>query len=465
MLTGFIAVAALQILLAGALFAGRRDRAILSAGALVMVASVAAWAVSRTTGLPFVADAHAEPVGVRDGVTVLLELAATAGLAFLLTPAADPLRGRLGARSVRYVAVGALWLTLGAVLLADDDHGHDVLEHASAGGAHSAVAGDGHAADGSHVDSGAKHAKDGKHAKGKGHDDGGHGSLPGAHELASIGPHDGGGAHGGSTPHDPSGEHDGEDGEHDEGDGEHDEGDGKHDEGDGKHDGGNRHGDGGPGHGPGGDPHGGHGAQASACEGRPSQALWASGGRSYVYQPAHEGDGAAVRACSTSGGAPAQMLAMPRCPPTDRQERNARELARLTAAALTPYVGQPVNALADGFLPTRVEAKWSLWVNRDRLEDEHVLEPARVEAFMAALTDDGWYPVGGMYLADGATTPPNPTGCLLRWQREQSGDWAAHVWTYGGLDPWGRDYDGTEPHTWFGPFRPLPAVCDEKSCL
>ena len=40
---------------------------------------------------------------------------------------------------------------------------------------------------------------------------------------------------------------------------------------------------------------------------------------------------------------------------------------------------------------------------------------------MAAMTDRGWYPVGAMYMTpDKGASPPNPTGCLLQWRRDES---------------------------------------------
>jgi hypothetical protein len=44
--------------------------------------------------------------------------------------------------------------------------------------------------------------------------------------------------------------------------------------------------------------------------------------------------------------------------------------------------------------------------------------------------------------------------------------WMAHVWTYGGLEPWGRDMDGTEPHAWFFAYRGVPVFCnDNGECI
>ena len=183
---------------------------------------------------------------------------------------------------------------------------------------------------------------------------------------------------------------------------------------------------------------------------------------------------------------------MPSCPPSAAQERYGLDLAKRTQQALQRYVNRPDLAARDGFtmLPMP-DSKWAYWVNSARIDDGHLLEPDRIEAFMAALTDKGWYPVGGMYMApDKSQAPPNPTGCLLAWHRHVRLDgyrmnaesaassllagsppdtsdrtvWMAHVWTYGGLDSWGRDYTGTEPGTWFGPLRPLPVVCGDSGC-
>jgi hypothetical protein len=42
----------------------------------------------------------------------------------------------------------------------------------------------------------------------------------------------------------------------------------------------------------------------------------------------------------------------------------------------------------------------------------------------------------------------------------------AHVWTYGGLDPWGRDMDGSEANSWFFGYRYVPTACnDDGECI
>ncbi len=215
------------------------------------------------------------------------------------------------------------------------------------------------------------------------------------------------------------------------------------------------------------------------------------GGTSFVYQPPDAGHSAAIRSCSAQSDQ--RSAPMPRCPPTDAQTQYGRDLAERTQQALQRYVNRPDLAAHDGFtmLPMP-DSKWAYWVNGARIDDGHLLDPDRIEAFMAALTDRGWYPVGGMYMApDKSQAPPNPTGCLLDWHRHVKLDgyrmnaesalpsllaarppdtsdqtvWMAHVWTYGGLDPWGRDYTGAEPHSWFGPFRPLPVVCGDSGCV
>ena len=55
-----------------------------------MVGSIGVWLVSRTAGLPFPEDGHQEPVGFKDGVTVLFELGSIPALLLLLSRELEP---------------------------------------------------------------------------------------------------------------------------------------------------------------------------------------------------------------------------------------------------------------------------------------------------------------------------------------------------------------------------------------
>ena len=121
--TGFFVAGWLQLGLAGAL-ARRAGRRLLALSVALNVALIAAWALSRTAGLPFGDDAgHAASVSLVDGSVVALEaLAVVAALALLA-------RGRLplpAAGGLALVApLAALALATGAVA------SPDALDHAA----------------------------------------------------------------------------------------------------------------------------------------------------------------------------------------------------------------------------------------------------------------------------------------------------------------------------------------------
>jgi hypothetical protein len=107
---GFLAAAWLQVLLAvGVLL--RPTRRVLVAVVVTSAALIAAWAVSRTAGLPFGAHAgHAESVSVVDGVCVALEAVA------LLLAGALAVGARRAAPGVRGTRVLAIAGAIGAVV-------------------------------------------------------------------------------------------------------------------------------------------------------------------------------------------------------------------------------------------------------------------------------------------------------------------------------------------------------------
>ena len=142
--TGFIVAAWLQLGLAVALVA-RPRRWVLWATIASGVALVAAWAVSRTAGLPFGSHSgHAEDVSIVDGATVALEVAAAlVALALIARPTAAVLRS---AGLAVAATVGALALTTAAVASpAARDHAAGSHGEHAAGDAHGdAAAADGH---------------------------------------------------------------------------------------------------------------------------------------------------------------------------------------------------------------------------------------------------------------------------------------------------------------------------------
>ena len=182
MFAGFVVVATLQVAL-GALLLWRREpsRRLVVAGLALMLGAIGVWLLSRTAGLPFLEDGHAEPIGFKDGVTVLFELASIPPLLLLLSR--DLARvslpsPRLEAQTL--TALGASCLALMVPALVLDGGGHHSHEEAVEMGIHDDDHGAGdevaHADEASHDD-----PNDGHHAPkadGKGADGHGHAGAP-----------------------------------------------------------------------------------------------------------------------------------------------------------------------------------------------------------------------------------------------------------------------------------------------
>jgi hypothetical protein len=141
---GFVVSAWLQLLLAAAVLL-RPSRRVALGVVATSAALIAAWAISRTAGLPFGAHAgHPESVSIVDGACVALEVVA-------LIVAAAALRGsgpvRTALRPPLAIAgvVGAVVLTTGAVVspsardhaaASHGDHAHPAGTEPAAGGDH-----------------------------------------------------------------------------------------------------------------------------------------------------------------------------------------------------------------------------------------------------------------------------------------------------------------------------------------
>lgn len=121
----FLAAAVLQLGWAAALL--RRDsRRLLAAGAVGMLALVATWLASRTTGLPLGPHAGtAEPVGLADALCVLLEVPVAAGALLLLRRPAGLTRpaGRRTRAALAGVAL-AVTAAAGVAVAQPPHHGH-----------------------------------------------------------------------------------------------------------------------------------------------------------------------------------------------------------------------------------------------------------------------------------------------------------------------------------------------------
>jgi hypothetical protein len=159
----FIASGTAQIAFGAFVLAPAPPRSMLRAAAAGNAALVAVWAASRMTGLPFVEGAgHAEPVGVKDTVTVLFELIAVATAIALLT-GGDALRARIrpGDRASLPLAAATALLVIPGLLTPAHRH-EDDHAHAGAGHSHTSLAA---GAEHEHVGAGSDH----EHEDGDGH--------------------------------------------------------------------------------------------------------------------------------------------------------------------------------------------------------------------------------------------------------------------------------------------------------
>jgi hypothetical protein len=180
MMAGFEAVAVLQVALGCLLLFRLPGNPVLVAGLAMMVLSIGLWAASRTVGLGFIPGEHAEPIGLRDGITVLFELSACVGIWELLGGARRPLApAPLATPSVGLLGALAVALAAPAILVGGHSHGTGGAGAVHAGGhagASDVAHGGGREAHGrAHADGGG-HERDGEHA-GRGHDPGSSGHV------------------------------------------------------------------------------------------------------------------------------------------------------------------------------------------------------------------------------------------------------------------------------------------------
>lgn len=476
MMAGFSAVAVLQAGL-GALLLWRRPSApVLIAAIALMLGSVGAWVMSRTVGLPLLPGGHMEPIGFKDGITVLFELGAVPGLLALMS---RELRGvalpspRLATQALGFVGAATFALSIPAFLLDGGAHhsheeavamgvhdhgeeGHDVAgveladarpgaAHDHAGGADTAGAARGHDSD--------AHAMGAPRAE---HDDGSAdrvaAALPGGAAPHHLGTRDHSGGGGRDDSHSaPDGHRAPRDDapERSRGEGGHRHGD---DPEEGESGGG---GGGGDGHGGGGHDGGGHGAgdDAAGDDAGEPDGEGPEGRFAVSYEPAEPsrdgspGQGSANRAGDPdppeSGHGHADSAP---CRPTSEQQAAADRVQRETAAALRKYDNNLALAVADGYYIAFRGARYVHMFNAEyvydtpsspprpsALEPENgtpvILDPDRIESFMYAMTDDGLIAIGGMYMMPaeyneekGDLLLPRPPfkgpefgGCLTRW--------------------------------------------------
>jgi hypothetical protein len=512
MLVGFLCVATCQAAIAGLLL-WRRPGALLLIAALALTAgAVGTWLISRTLGLPFLPGGHMEPIGFKDGVTVLFELASIPGLLLLGSRELAGVRlpsSRLGSQAIAGLGATAFALFVPAVMLGGGGH-HSAAQLASGGHSHGEEAAGhphGEAGEGEQLASadGSDHGHAGDHAGGTGESSHAHGSTgassPG---LALDGGTLGGASHGHAGGTGLDGHADGGDGHVDSGGG-HTDGGGGHanrGHGGGGHGNGGGHGDGGAGHGGGGhsEPEAGHGDGGHGEDGHgdePGQAAgnggiptfddpgsmsW--GGHTFDYEPARPGKDGKVGngyalvyrgQADSSTGTVGHHSEEP-CNPTPDQQAAADELYRQTWPAVRQYDNNFAKAFMDGFtylfpLTDRI----THMVNVKRVNDPTILDPAQIESFLYVMTDDGLTAIGGMYVMPKFGMPgPQIGGCLTRWH-EHAGvagrlttagtqdrtPEMLHVWTYRGLDPW-EHYDGRHLSQLWTPGSVVPSVCRQS---
>jgi hypothetical protein len=480
MLTGFLVVATLQAALGGLLLLRRPGRLVLAGGLALTLGSLAVWLVSRTAGLPFLPGGHMEPIGFKDGVTVLFEVATVPVLAILWSAELDSVRlpsPRLGTQAVAVLGSGVFALFVPALVLGggehhsagelaghmhgEGDHDHAGEELAQAAGAHD---GDHGSHDGSagHDDSAAAEHPHGQPAtadffanahENAGHARGGGSQMPaGGHEHAAVDGKGGGHQH---TSEQEDGQHHG--GGHPDGDG-----DAHSDPDDGD---GHAHGEDAPEHA---DDHG-HAAGAPEDSGT---ITFDSGQPQSEGEPTrspailvHDQGDAQVNGEGHSHGAP--------CKPTAEQQAAADAIVADVRKELVPYENNPAAAIADGFDYVFGPTDRMLhMVALDRVNDPDALKASEIESFIYYMTDTGFVPIGGMFMMPrGATSGPQPGGCLTQWHSHGGfvARWATagtsdstplmmHVFTYPGLDPWGH-YTGRDLAPLWTPGRWVPSLC------
>jgi hypothetical protein len=506
MMVGFLCVASCQAALAGLLVWRRPGRLLLVAALAVTLGALTTWLISRTLGLPFLPGGHMEPIGFKDGVTVLFEVGTIPGLLLL---ASRDLTGvqlpspRLGSQAIAGLGTAAFALFVPAFLLGGGEH-HSAAQHAAMQGhphgteIASRSDADDHPHDLDAEQLASRDANDHAHTGGAS-ESGGHdhsnagtggtaaGALAGLAGGAGGHEHTSGGhqrAAGGGGTGDSSGGGDGHD--HGRGNGG-DHGRSPHGGGGGGHGrGGGGHGEGG--HGEGGGEHG-HGAEPPAGEqdgglpdfNDPGSMSW--GEHRLDYEPARPGQNGEVgsgyamvyRGPSDSSTGTVGHHSNDPCNPTPDQQAAADRLYRATWPAVRQYDNSFGKAIADGFtylfpLTDRIIHM----VNPKRIQDPTILDPATIESFLYVMTDDGLTAIGGMYVMPKFGMPgPQIGGCLTRWHEHAGAAGRLttagtqdrtpemlHVWTYQGLNPWAH-YDGRSLSQTWTPGRNVPSVCRE----
>jgi hypothetical protein len=480
MMAGFLAVAVVQAGFGGLLLWRRPEPLLLTAGVALMLTSVGIWLVSRTAGLPFLPGGHMEPIGFKDAVTVLFELASVPGLLLLSSKELLDVRlpsARLGTQTLAGISTAAFLLFVPALMLGGGHH-HSRAELAAH--THGDEPGAAHAHEGEQLASaGAAGHEHGAGAaaseQGTGHAAAGHAHGDGA-ALTALDGSGSGHVHGGSGSGQTRGdsEHRHESGS--------DGGKGHaHDNGETGTDGGGTHQHGGTqgggGHQHGGTPGGGTGHDHGQPRTPVKSFRWGAYGMDLYAAEAREGEGPGKGpTVAFRGPANASQGMHPQhgaCSPTPAEKAAADRLYRETKQELAKYERNPGRAIADGFWwffgPTD---RIIHMINPERVFNHTVGDPHDIETFLYSVTDRGLVPIGGMFVMPEPDMPgPALGGCLTKWH--DHGPLVAavatlgtmrrtpemlHVWTYPGLDPWAH-YDGATVSQLWAPTRAVPNVC------
>lgn len=479
MMVGFLGVAAAQAAFGGLLLWIRPARLALAAALALTLGVLGTWFLSRTAGLPFLPGGHMEPIGFKDGVTVVFELGSLPGLLLLWSGELSRLilpSPRIGSSAVVGASVAAFVLFVPALVLGGGGHHSAGQVAAMRGHAHAegadhrrGSAGRGLASLGPHAhDQGEKPRIGGRH----GHGHRGHARRSLARltaERLANGSARAGLAHGHAHPgrsddprgapahpggargrdHRAVGHHEGDSGDErnahrprdEHGGGEHgrthpggggkggDRGDAGGDHGGRNHGGdqgggddhGDDHGGGDPG---GGDPGGGSGGGVPGL-GDPGTIAW--GAHRFDYEPARQGEngdpGSGYAFVYRGPPDPRQGTvghhSTESCHPTSQQHAAADRLYRETDAVLRRYDRRPDRALADGFTYAfPVTDRIIHMVSPRRVASPTILKAEEVESFLYVMTDRGLMAVAGMYVMPNPDTRgPHVGGCLTRWHR------------------------------------------------
>ena len=125
LMAAFVVLGTLQVGLGGLLLWRRPTRPLAALGAAMMVGAFAAWLLCRTVALPLPDNAAMEPIGFKDGVAVILELASVPGLLLLTSEGTTGIElpsPRLGTRALAVTAATVFALLVPAVVLEGGGH-------------------------------------------------------------------------------------------------------------------------------------------------------------------------------------------------------------------------------------------------------------------------------------------------------------------------------------------------------